>query len=258
MAAIRRAEVSWKGDLQSGRGSLHAMSSDAFSDLPVTWASRAESSDGRTSPEELLASAHASCFAMAFSGELARAGTPPENLDVSCEVTFDRIDGKWTVASSTLTVRGRVPGIDSARFSELATVGQGQLPHLARAPGQRQVERQRAARIRGHRGLISAAGLLVSCAHEQAGFAQDRRLRRLGLRAELDLPAFGSAVVRDLPDRLRSAPGRGPVLHDCPGHHVGLLRGNRRGPDRRRNPGQELLRALRRRLHRGPCAGRVF
>ena len=128
MAVMRRADVSWKGNLQSGRGTLSATSSGAFSSLPITWASRTESSDGRTSPEELLASAHASCYAMAFSSDLAKAGSQPESLDVSCEVGFDRIDGKWTVVSSKLTVRGRVPGIDSARFDELATLAKDNCP----------------------------------------------------------------------------------------------------------------------------------
>jgi osmotically inducible protein OsmC len=120
MAAIRRAETKWQGDLASGKGTVTAVSSGAFEKLPVTWASRTESADGRTSPEELVASAHASCYSMAFSSDLTKAGFPPETLDVSCEVTFDRIDGKWTVAASKLTVRGHVPNIDAAKFSELA------------------------------------------------------------------------------------------------------------------------------------------
>ncbi|MGA3029423.1 MAG: OsmC family peroxiredoxin [Candidatus Limnocylindrales bacterium] len=120
MAAVRRATVSWNGDLATGSGRLGAATSGAFSDLPVTWASRTESADGRTSPEELLAAAHASCYAMAFSGELTKAGWPPEHLDVSSEIDFERLDGKWTVVSSKLTVRGRVPGIDEARFRAIA------------------------------------------------------------------------------------------------------------------------------------------
>ncbi len=128
MAVIRRADVSWKGDLPTGQGTLHATSSDAFSGLPITWASRTEGSNGRTSPEELLAAAHASCFAMAFSNELARAGTPPETVDVTCEVTFDRIDGKWTVAGSNLTVRARVPGIDAEKFNALANQAKDNCP----------------------------------------------------------------------------------------------------------------------------------
>jgi osmotically inducible protein OsmC len=120
MTALRHATVTWDGDLASGSGRLDASSSGAFKALPVTWASRTEQPDGRTSPEELLASAHASCFAMAFSSELAKAGAAPERLEVSAEVAFDRVEGRWTVVSSLLTVRGRVPGLDAARFDELA------------------------------------------------------------------------------------------------------------------------------------------
>jgi osmotically inducible protein OsmC len=120
MAAIRRASVSWTGDLATGRGELTAGSSGAFSALPVTWASRTERPDGRTSPEELLAAAHASCFSMAFSAGLAKAGAPPQSLSVEAEVAFEQVEGSWTVVSSKLTVRGRVPGLDAARFVELA------------------------------------------------------------------------------------------------------------------------------------------
>jgi lipoyl-dependent peroxiredoxin len=120
MAAIRRAEATWSGALTSGSGEVSAISSGAFSALPVTWASRTETSDGRTSPEELVAAAHASCFAMALSGALARAGTPPERLDVSAEVTFDKLEAGWRVVSSALTVRGRVPGSSEADFEAAA------------------------------------------------------------------------------------------------------------------------------------------
>jgi osmotically inducible protein OsmC len=120
MAAIRRAHVGWKGDLATGAGHLDATTSGAFKGLPVTWASRIEEADGRTSPEELLAAAHASCYSMAFSSELAKAGFPPESLDVAAEVTADRVEGKLTVLSSKLTVRGRVPGISEEKFREIA------------------------------------------------------------------------------------------------------------------------------------------
>ena len=120
MAAIRRATVSWVGDLASGSGELTAGTSHAFTALPVTWASRTEDADGRTSPEELLAAAHASCFSMAFSSELTKAGSPPKSLSVQAEVTADRVDGKLTVISSKLTVTGRAPGLDEERFRALA------------------------------------------------------------------------------------------------------------------------------------------
>jgi osmotically inducible protein OsmC len=116
MAAIRRAEVTWDGDLLTGTGTVSAVTSGVFTDLPVSWAARTESSDGKTSPEELVAAAHASCYSMAFAGVLARAGTPPSRLSVSAEVTFDKLDAGWKVVSSALTVRGVVPGISEADF----------------------------------------------------------------------------------------------------------------------------------------------
>ena len=115
MPAIRRAEVDWSGDLASGQGTVSAMSSHAFTSLPVSWAARTETPD-KTSPEELVAAAHASCFAMAFSGRPRRAGHPPERLAVPAEVTFDKLEAGWKVISSALTVRGVVPGMSEADF----------------------------------------------------------------------------------------------------------------------------------------------
>ncbi|MGZ9277154.1 MAG: OsmC family peroxiredoxin [Candidatus Limnocylindrales bacterium] len=128
MSAIRRAEVTWSGDLSTGQGTVSAISSNAFSDLPVSWAARTESPEGNTSPEELVASAHASCFAMAFSGGLARAGTPPERLSVSAEVTFDKLDAGWRVVSSHLTVRGVVPGSTNEAFVAAAEAARDGCP----------------------------------------------------------------------------------------------------------------------------------
>lgn len=128
MSAIRRADVSWSGDLASGSGVVSASSSNAFSSLPVSWAARTESPDGKTSPEELVAAAHASCFAMAFSGALARAGTPPGRLEVSAEVTFDKLDAGWRVVSSALTVRGSVPGISAEDFRAAADAAKDGCP----------------------------------------------------------------------------------------------------------------------------------
>jgi lipoyl-dependent peroxiredoxin len=121
MAAIRTAEVSWSGDLQTGSGMILYVSSGALARLPVSWSARTEEHGGKTSPEELLAAAHASCFSMALSARLAKNGTPAENLQVTATVTFDNPGGAgWKVASSALAVRGRVPGIDDAKFLELA------------------------------------------------------------------------------------------------------------------------------------------
>jgi osmotically inducible protein OsmC len=120
MAAIRRAEVTWSGPLATGSGTVSAMSSGLFTDLPVSWTARTEEAGGKTSPEELLAGAHAACFSMALSGNLVRAGFPPERLDVAAEVTFDKVDAGWRVVSSALTVRGRVPGISVEDYNAAA------------------------------------------------------------------------------------------------------------------------------------------
>ena len=128
MSAIRRAEVTWSGELATGSGTVSAVSSGAFSDLPVSWAARTESPEGQTSPEELVAAAHASCFSMAFSAGLARNGTPPDRLHVSADVTFDKLEAGWRVVSSALTVRGRVPGISAEEFAALADAAKDGCP----------------------------------------------------------------------------------------------------------------------------------
>lgn len=128
MAATRRADVTWEGDLLSGGGVVSAGSSRAFSALPVSWASRTESAQGKTSPEELLAAAHASCFAMALSFGLAGAGKPPKKLEVSASVTFDKVEAGWRVTSSALTVRGVVPGMDAAGFRKAADAAKDGCP----------------------------------------------------------------------------------------------------------------------------------
>lgn len=128
MSAIRRADVTWNGDLMTGGGVASASSSRAFTDLPVSWAARTEAPGGKTSPEELMAAAHASCFAMAFSGALARGGTPPTSLEVSAEVTFDKLEAGWRVVSSALTVRGVVPGISEADFVAAAEAAKDGCP----------------------------------------------------------------------------------------------------------------------------------
>ena len=120
MAAVRRADATWTGDLPSGSGVVTATTSQAFADLGVSWPARTEQPDGRTSPEELIAAAHASCFSMALSAGLGRAGTPPQQLRVSATVTFDNVDGGFKVVSSALTVQGKVDGIDEDAFRQAA------------------------------------------------------------------------------------------------------------------------------------------
>ena len=120
MAVVRHAEVTWKGSLTEGAGTIDYVSSGAFSRMPVTWASRTEDHGGRTSPEELLAAAHASCYSMAIASRLAKNGTPATTLKVTARVTFDKGDAGWGITTSTIQVRGVVPGIEAARFEELA------------------------------------------------------------------------------------------------------------------------------------------
>ena len=120
MAATRSATVTWNGTLAEGSGTVTAGTTGLFSDLPVSWASRTEDPDGRTSPEELLAAAHASCFSMALAGGLARAGTPPDHVHVSATVTFEKVGDAWTVSRSELDVVGVVPGLDEAGFDAAA------------------------------------------------------------------------------------------------------------------------------------------
>ena len=115
----RRAEVVWEGSLTQGGGTVSA-ASGAVTDLPVTWASRTERPDGRTSPEELIAEAHASCFAMAFSNVLNEAGNPPERLAVSARVSAELGDEGLRITASELDVVGRVPGMDGAEFELLS------------------------------------------------------------------------------------------------------------------------------------------
>jgi osmotically inducible protein OsmC len=117
MAAERRAEVTWQGSLMEGAGTIDRVGSGAFGPLDITWASRAEEPEGRTSPEELIAAAHASCFSMALSHGLAGAGTPPERLSTSATVTFVPGTGITNIA---IEVVGRVPGLDEAGFREAA------------------------------------------------------------------------------------------------------------------------------------------
>ena len=120
MSARRRAEVVWKGDLANGSGEIVSSGSGVLSSLNVNWTSRTEESGGSTSPEELIAAAHASCFSMALSHGLAQAGHAPDQLDVSAVVTFEQVEGGWKIATSELDVHGTVPGMDEDAFEEAA------------------------------------------------------------------------------------------------------------------------------------------
>ena len=117
MATDRTAKVTWAGSLMEGSGTIEGVGSGAFGPLDVTWASRAETPEGRTSPEELIAAAWASCFSMALSHALAGAETPPERLETSVTVTFQPGEG---ITKGAITVVGTVPGLDQAGFAEKA------------------------------------------------------------------------------------------------------------------------------------------
>jgi osmotically inducible protein OsmC len=117
MAAERRAEVTWQGDLMGGSGEVERVGSGTFGGLDVTWASRTEEPGGKTSPEELIAAAHASCFSMALANGLAQAGNPPERLSTSATVTFVPGTG---ITRSVLEVEGSVPGMDEDTFKSAA------------------------------------------------------------------------------------------------------------------------------------------
>jgi osmotically inducible protein OsmC len=115
--AIKHAQVTWKGDLENGAGTIERVGSSAFGPLAVSWAARTGDESAMTSPEELIAAAHASCFSMALSGALAKAGTPPDSLSVSATVTFVPGTG---ITTSELEVTGAVPDISEDAFREAA------------------------------------------------------------------------------------------------------------------------------------------
>jgi osmotically inducible protein OsmC len=127
MHAESSATTSWQGTLAHGSGKT-TLASGVAGPLGVSWAHRTERSADTTSPEELIAAAHASCYAMAFSHELAEAGASPEQLDVSATVTFELVDGAPTISRAALTVRGSASGIDAAGFARLAAAAKDGCP----------------------------------------------------------------------------------------------------------------------------------
>lgn len=113
------ATAVWEGTLKEGKGTVTA-ANGAFSATPYSFAKRFEGAAGPgTTPEELIAAAHAGCFAMATSGELSKAGFAPTRLEATATVTLEPVDGKPTVSKSHLVLKATVPGIDKARFDEL-------------------------------------------------------------------------------------------------------------------------------------------
>lgn len=135
---VRDADASWDGNLARGTGTLSGASSGAFSELGFTLAARVGAPEGRTSPEELLAAAHAGCFTMSLAGELTGAGTAPGRLDVRCRITMDEVEGKGhQIVHSSLDVRGEVPEADAAAFARAVEAADAGCPFstLLRAAG---------------------------------------------------------------------------------------------------------------------------
>ena len=121
----RKAEVVWQGDLMNGSGTIGEVGSGAFGPLDVSWASRAEEPNGKTSPEELIAAGWASCFAMALSHGLAQGGNPPERIETSATVSFQPGEG---IVKAVLAVRGTVPGMDADAFAQAAQTAKENCP----------------------------------------------------------------------------------------------------------------------------------
>jgi osmotically inducible protein OsmC len=113
MAADRTASATWNGNLTEGTGTIHSFGSGALGELPITWAARSQESNGQTSPEELIAAAHASCFSMAFANMLFKKGFTAEQIDTTATVTFVPGTG---ITTSRLVMRGRVPGVSEDEF----------------------------------------------------------------------------------------------------------------------------------------------
>ena len=145
MATDRRAEVTWEGSLTEGSGTIESVGSGAFGPLDVSWPARAEDQRAETSPEELIAAAHASCFAMALSGGLAKAGHAPEHLSVSATVTFQPGEG---ITRSVLDVEGNVPGMDDTAFRQAAEEAKANCPVSKALTGNVELELA-AARLQG-------------------------------------------------------------------------------------------------------------
>ena len=265
--APRRADAVWQGSLARGSGEVSLISSGAAGPLPVTWASRTERSNGKTSPEELLAAAHASCYCMALSCDLSDAGTPPEKLEVGVTVTFAQIEGGWKVGTSAITVKGTVPGLDEATFKTAAEAPRTAVPSVARSRATSSSAWRRRwpePRRRSRRAALTITGSLPS-----------PRRPRLGVRNQLahEVRDVGHVRARRAEQAVHEALVQG-VLRDvaflervgADGHpldeRVGGPRRPRRGSPRRSgcpSPGRRGRAAARRRpsrTARGACPGR--
>jgi len=115
---VREADVSWEGNVARGVGAIGAATSGAFAGLPYSLPTRIGAAEGKTSPEELLAAAHAGCFAMSLASELTASGTPPQRLDVHCTITMDEVEGAGhRIVASAIAARGRVAGTSPEAFA---------------------------------------------------------------------------------------------------------------------------------------------
>ncbi|WEX09938.1 OsmC family protein [Chelativorans sp. AA-79] len=133
----RYANVNWNGSLTNGSGRIDSTQSGALGDLPLSFKARFEDETGRagTNPEELIAAAHASCFSMALAHALAQNGTPAESLQAKAEVDLQpKQGGGFEIRGSALTVLGKVPGLDEAKFKEIAAGAKENCP-VSRALG---------------------------------------------------------------------------------------------------------------------------
>jgi osmotically inducible protein OsmC len=119
MAVERTANAEWQGDLLSGSGKV-STKSGVIRDATVRWSSRAEAADENTSPEELIAAAHATCISMALAGALAKAGTPPQSLETEATATFDKVGEGFRMTTMRITIRGQVEGLDEEGFRQAA------------------------------------------------------------------------------------------------------------------------------------------
>lgn len=139
MIAERQADAVWTGDVARGTGTVTLASSGAAGPLPVSLPARTQAPDGRTSPEELLAAAHAGCYAMALAHVLTQAGTPPGRLEVSVRVALDHVGEGFGITASRLTVRGEVPGLGHWGFRAAAEAAERSCPVSAALRGRAEV-----------------------------------------------------------------------------------------------------------------------
>jgi lipoyl-dependent peroxiredoxin len=156
--SVRKASAVWKGNLKEGNGTLSS-GSGVLSNVAYNFRQRFGEDPG-TNPEELVAAAHAACFSMAFSSRLAKNGTPATKLAVRVEITFDNSGGGWKVARSHIRVRGDVPGIDEAKFVELAEDAKENCPISAAIKGNVELDVEAALVEPGHAGDMPTGHLV--------------------------------------------------------------------------------------------------